>query len=176
MPVSLREAPVWILSRCCSRGHIRLRAPYGLTRLHTFGLVELFARPHGYPVRCPHCFPYPMGSVRAVHGLFVMSKPVRGPFAYNACIRSLRVPYGEAKFVRRHTGPVRVPWVDVRFLFKTAREQPGARVCDVTEALIKAHLSLSEFYHFNNHDKTTSLFSFRGFDTMDISWQKIYQK
>ena len=34
-------------------------------------------------------------------------------------------PYGEAKFV---TAPhVRAPWVDVRFLFKTAREQQSAR-------------------------------------------------
>ena len=36
---------------------------------------------------------------------------------YNACIKTLRGPYGEAKFVRRRTGPVRAPWVDVRFLF-----------------------------------------------------------
>ena len=34
------EAPVAILRRCCSRGHIRLRAPYDLTRLYTYGLVE----------------------------------------------------------------------------------------------------------------------------------------
>ena len=34
------EAPLRILGRCCSRGHIRPRAPYGLTRLHTYGLVE----------------------------------------------------------------------------------------------------------------------------------------
>ena len=36
-----------------SRGHIRLRPPYGLTRLYTYGLVEWFAGLHGYPVRCP---------------------------------------------------------------------------------------------------------------------------
>ena len=33
-------------------------------------------------------------------------------------------PYGEPKFVRRRTGLVRAAWEDVRFLFKTAREQP----------------------------------------------------
>ena len=38
-------------------------------------------------------------------------------------------------------GAVRTQWVDVRFLFKTAREQPGesphgSRECDVTEALL----------------------------------------
>ena len=65
------------------------------------------------------------GPAGAVRGLFSISKPVRGPQAYNACIKTLLAPYGEAKFVRRRTGPVRAPWVDVRFLFKTARKQPG---------------------------------------------------
>ena len=40
LPVRPSEAPIGILRRCCSRGHIRLRAPYGLTRLYTYGLVE----------------------------------------------------------------------------------------------------------------------------------------
>ena len=79
------------------------------------------------------------GPERVVHVLFIISKPVRVPLTYNACIKTLRAPCGKAKFVRRHMGPVRAPWVDVRFLFKTAREQPGnnpygARECDVTGA------------------------------------------
>ena len=69
---------------------------------------------------------------RAVHGLFRISKHVRGPLAYNACIKTLRAPYGEAKSVRRRTGPVRAPWLDVTFLLKTARER--ARECDVNGA------------------------------------------
>ena len=78
---------------------------------------------------------------RVVHGLFIISKPVRVPIACNACIKTPRAPYGRARFVRRRTGPARAPWVDVRFLFKTAREQPGnnpygARECDVTGALV----------------------------------------
>ena len=41
LPVKrLGEAPVGILGRCCSRGHIRLRAPYGLTRVDSYGLIE----------------------------------------------------------------------------------------------------------------------------------------
>ena len=40
LPVRPSEAPVGVLRRCCSRGHIRLRAPYGLTRLYTYGLIE----------------------------------------------------------------------------------------------------------------------------------------
>ena len=40
LPVRPSEAPAGILRRCCSRGHIRLRAPYGLARLYTYGLDE----------------------------------------------------------------------------------------------------------------------------------------
>ena len=40
LPVRPSEAPVGILRRCCSHGHIRLRAPYGLTRLYAYSLVE----------------------------------------------------------------------------------------------------------------------------------------
>ena len=54
LPVRPSEAPVGFLRWCCSRGHIRLRAPYGLTRLYTYGLVEWFARLHGCSVRCPY--------------------------------------------------------------------------------------------------------------------------
>ena len=60
---------------------------------------------------------------QAVYGLFTISEPITGPEAYNACIKSLWVPYREAKLVWRLTGPVWATWVDVRFLFNTAREQ-----------------------------------------------------
>ena len=128
LPVRPSEAPVGFLRRCCSRSHIRLRAPYGLNRLSPNGLVEWFAGLHGCPVRCPYgprkgifnvfhilrdpcgthkgaarhsCghvreliqpkltkFPHgrriwPYGPLtvpaQAVHGLFRISKPVRGP-------------------------------------------------------------------------------------------------
>ena len=39
LPVRPSEAPVGILCLCCSRGHIRLRTPYGLTRLYTYYMV-----------------------------------------------------------------------------------------------------------------------------------------
>ena len=64
------------------------------------------------------------GPLRSPHGLFTISKPVWDPSVYNACIKTLQAPYGEAKFILHRTGPVRAPWVDVQFLFKTAREQP----------------------------------------------------
>ena len=38
----------------------------------------------------------PTGPAWVVHGLFIISKPVRGPWAYNACIKTLRAPYGRA--------------------------------------------------------------------------------
>ena len=68
-------------------------------------------------------------AARAPQGLFTgclqSLNPCGAPIAYNAWIKTLRAPYGEAKFVRRRTWPVRAPWVDARFLFfKIAREQP----------------------------------------------------
>ena len=109
-----------------SRGHIRLRTPYALARLYTYGLAEWCAGLHGYPVRCPYrhragpalessMFSYPTrkgavrhpkghvrkliqpelkkiplgrriwpcgartGPLRSPHGLFRISKSVRGP-------------------------------------------------------------------------------------------------
>ena len=62
------------------------------------------------------------GPVRAPQGLFMgclQSLNLYG--ARNLIMHALKL-YGEAKFVRRRTG--QAPWVDVRFLFKTAREQP----------------------------------------------------
>ena len=50
--------------------------------------------------------------------------PCAMPVHCDACIKTLRAPHGETKFVRRRMGPMRAPWVDARFLFKTAREQP----------------------------------------------------
>ena len=103
-----------------------VRQPYGHVKELTQS--ELAKLPHGRriwpcgartgPARASY------SAVRAVPGLFTNSKPVRGPLAYNACIKTLRAPYGEAKFVRRRTGAERAPWVDVQSLFKTAREQP----------------------------------------------------
>ena len=127
-PLQTHNASVTgILCRCCSRGHIRLRAPYDLTRLHTYVWLNNSQDSTGSPcdacmstVRAPHgnlqCFPFPTGPVRdqqgcrtvplrtrkgidttiiarnparhriwlygpvrAVHGLFTISKPVRGP-------------------------------------------------------------------------------------------------
>ena len=96
-----------------------VRQPYRHVRELT--QPELAKLPHGRRI-----WPYGAltGPTGAVHGLFTICKHVRGPLAYSACIKTLRAPYGEAKFVLRHTGPMRVPWMDVRFLFKTAREQP----------------------------------------------------
>ena len=63
LPVRPSEASVGILRRCCSRGHIRLRAPYGLTWLYTYGLVEWFAGLHACQVQYAG-----RGIVRARHG------------------------------------------------------------------------------------------------------------
>ena len=76
-PVRPSEAHIGILHRCCSRGHIRLRAPYGLTCLYTYGLVNWFAGLHGFPMRCPygHCMGLPRESSISSYP----TGPVRGP-------------------------------------------------------------------------------------------------
>ena len=139
LPVRPSEAPVGILRRCCSRGHIRLGAPYGLDtavywwfgwiirmtprvpravpvrasygpRTGIFNVFHILLDPYGAragPARVPYgaltdtqgnwhnqnwqksrtgvvfCSTGPYGPrtgpARAVHGLFKISKPVRGP-------------------------------------------------------------------------------------------------
>ena len=73
LPVRPSEAPVGFLRRCCSRSHIRLRAPYGLTRLSPNGLVEWFAGLHGYPVRCPY------GPRKGIFNVFHILRDPYGP-------------------------------------------------------------------------------------------------
>ena len=81
LPVRPSEAPIGILRRCCSRGHIGLRVPYGLTRPYTYGLIEWFAGLHGYPARCP-CG-HRAGPVREPSMFFISygtrTGPVRDP-------------------------------------------------------------------------------------------------
>ena len=76
LPVRSSEAPVGIIRWCCSRGHIRLRAPFGLTRLYTYGLVEWFAGLHGYPVQCP--YGHRMGPARESSMFFISYRPIWG--------------------------------------------------------------------------------------------------
>ena len=45
---------VGTLRWCCYCRHIRLRAPYGLTWLYTYGSIESFTGLHMDPVPCPH--------------------------------------------------------------------------------------------------------------------------
>ena len=104
LPVRPSEAPVGILRR----------APYGLTRLHTYGLVE-FAGLHGYPVRCP--YGHRTGPARESSKIFI---------SYGARAWPARVPYGaltdtqgnwhnhnwqksRTGVVFGRTGPVRAP-------------------------------------------------------------------
>ena len=150
LPVRPSEALVGILCGCCSRGHIRLQAPCGLTQLYIYGWSNnsqdstwtpcVTWAPHGNlqcflyltgPIRVlcgtlkqprfakithGHCM-WPYGALtvpaRAVQGLFMISKPVRGPQAYKACITTLRAPYNKAKF----------PMSGSTIFFKTAWEQ-----------------------------------------------------
>ena len=152
MPVKPSEAPAGIFRRCCSRGHIRLRAPYGLTRLYTvhvrgqyetrkgavrhpYGQLmeltqpELAKIPHGRRI-----WPYGARTVptRAPNGLFTGWLQYLNPYGARKLIMHAFKLYGPVRGGKIRTaphGPVRAPWVDVRFLFPY-----GARECDVIEA------------------------------------------
>ena len=180
LPVRPSEAPVGILRRFCSRGHIRLRAPYGFRTAVHLWFGRMIRRnpwvPHAVPVRASYghrkgifnvfhilrgpcgtrkgAVRHPYGHVRELiqpeltklphgrriwpfgartgplwspHRLFTGYLGSENPYgARKLIMHALKTagPAREGKFVRRRTGPVRAPWVDVRFLFKTAREQP----------------------------------------------------
>ena len=93
LPVRPSEVPIGILCRCCSRGHIRLRAPYHLIWLYTYGLVEWLAGLHGYPVRCPYrlC----TGSTRESSVFFIPYRTRTGPG--RTCKGAVPHPYGHVK-------------------------------------------------------------------------------
>ena len=80
------------------------------------------------------------GPVRFPHGLFTGCLKSLNPYGAHKLIMHALKLYGPRTRRQNSYGAARDPWVDVRFLFKTACEQPGnspygARECDVTEAL-----------------------------------------
>ena len=113
LPVRPSEAPVGFLRRCCSRGHIRLRAPYGLTRLYTYGLVEWFARLHGCPVRCP--YGHRTGPARESSMFFISygtrTGPVRDPQGCRTAPLRTRKGIGTTKIDKN---PARASYLAVR--------------------------------------------------------------
>ena len=86
LPVRPSEVLVGILR---SRGLIRLRARYGLTRLYTFDWVEWFAELHGYPVRYP--YGHRAGPVRESTMFFISYGTRAGP------VRMPTTPFGTRK-------------------------------------------------------------------------------
>ena len=109
-----QESPMFLIFYGTRAGPARHL--YGQVRELT--LPEFAKIPHGRRM-----WPYGAraGPLRSPHGLFT------------GYLRSLN-PYGDRKLIMHAlkrqghecggTGLVRAPWVDVRFLFKTAREQP----------------------------------------------------
>ena len=83
-------------------------------------------------------------AVRAPHGLFTGCLSFLNPYGARKLImhalKTLRAPYGKAKFVRRRTDPVSGRTIFAQNRPGTTREQPGnnpygARECDVTGTL-----------------------------------------
>ena len=124
-----RTGPGWDAQGCRT---VPLRTRKGIV---TARIGKNPARASYLAVRDP--YGPPTVPARAVRRLFMISKPVRGPLA--ALMHALKL-YGPRTGRQNSYGAARDPWVDVRFLFKTALEQPGdspygARECDVIEAL-----------------------------------------
>ena len=177
LPVRPNEAPVGNLRRCCSRGHIRLRArtiwhdctlmvwsndsqdsmgtpcgartgivralhgnlqcssyptgpvrgpcgthkgavrqPYGHVRKLT--QRELSKLPHGHRI-------WPYGArMQTPQGLFTGSLQYLNPYGARKLIMHALKLYGPRTGRQNSYGAALGPCVDVRFLFKTAREQP----------------------------------------------------
>ena len=100
--------------------------------------------------------------VRGPHGLFTGWLQYLNPYgAHNLIMHALKL-YGprmgrQNSYIRRRTGPVRAPWVDVslRFCSKQPENSPyGARECEVTEALVTSCLHLKRrdvFRYFVGH-------------------------
>ena len=64
------------------------------------------------------------GPVRASHGLFTGCLSSLNPYGARKLIMHALKLYGPRTGGQNSYGAARDPWVDVRFLFKTAREQP----------------------------------------------------
>ena len=69
------DGPAGILRRCCSRGHIRPRATYGLPRLHTWLFCQKKSKG---PTRVPHGAL--MGPARASLLFSMPHRPRTGPY------------------------------------------------------------------------------------------------
>ena len=80
---------------------------------------------------------------RVVHGLFAISKPVRIPKAYNACIKTLRPRTGRQNSYGAAWGRYGPRGWTYEFSSKQSGNSPhGARECDVTGALCLSHITL----------------------------------
>ena len=110
-------------SQCFSYLTVPAWAPCGTCKsregIDTTRICKIPARPSYVAVRGPTV---PLSATaRAVRGLFTISKPVR---ARKLTMHASKL-YGSRTGTQNSYGAARSPWVDVRFLFKTAREQPG---------------------------------------------------
>ena len=119
LPVRPSEAPVGILRRCCSRGHIRLRAPYGLTHLWFGWIIRRIPwLPCAVPVRAScgprkgifNVFSYPTGPVRDPQGC--CTTPLRTRKGIDTTIicknpaRASHLAVRAVHNLKTHTGPV----------------------------------------------------------------------
>ena len=127
-----RESPIFFIST----GPVR--DPQGC-RAANLGARELTRREFA---KIPHRHRmWPYGARTAPYGPRTGWSRLLSPYGTRKLIIDALKIYGPVRGGKIRTGSVRVPWVDVRFLFKTALEQSrdspyGVRECDVTGALV----------------------------------------
>ena len=128
-----------------------LRDPYGpvrdpqgrrMTPFRTRKVIDT-ARIDKNPARASYL------AVRSPHGLFMGCLGYQNPYGARKLIMHASKLYGPRTGRQNSYGAARGPWVDVRFLFKTAREQPvRGRECDVTGAKPLHNVCANQVHQF----------------------------
>ena len=136
-----RESSMFFIS--CGTRTRPVRDPQGRRTTPPYGHVREFLQPE--LTKIPHgrrIWPYGPLTVplRSPHGLFTGCLGYQNRYGARKLIMLALKLYGPRTGRQNSYGAARGPWVDVRFFFKTTREQPGnspygARECDVTGAL-----------------------------------------
>ena len=130
LPVRPSEAPVGILHRCCSRGHITLRALHGLYVCILTVWLNNSQDSTGTPcdaltgiVRAPHgnlqCCSYPTGPVRDPQGC--RKAPLRTSKAIDTIMIGKNIARASYSAVRGPYGPRTIPTRAVQWLFTISR-------------------------------------------------------
>ena len=112
-----RESSMFFISYGTCTGPVRDPQGRRMTPFRTRKVIDT-ARIDKNPARASYL------AVRSPHGLFMGCIGYQNPYGVRKLIMHASKLYGPRTGRHNSYGAARGPWVDVRFLFKTAREQP----------------------------------------------------